>query len=252
MALTFGQVVDVLAAANGLHPEKRDTFIARLKQWQKAGFPAGVNVGKGARAKYGATQVFQLALLMRMLAMGLPPERAQEIILIGWDRFKTAIVGVTATKASGEDGTLYLLIQYDALTDLKEPKADHAHVFIRPTPHWMVADALNSLHDEEEPDPDETEEQSNLRKLVYSLLWDNLVNVIILEIDSIVMRVWLAMTKLGIEPEKLGGEVSQWSKADAIDDDSSVETSIQRHDNLADVAMNVRDFASRILLGSEE
>ena len=207
MGLSFGQVVDVLTEANSLSPARRERFISRLKQWQKMGFPEGVNVGKGARADYGAKQLFQLAFHLRMLALGLTPERAQSILKIAWNRIQDAITSVTILTAQGKGGGHYLLIGMAALTELKDgPDDGHMHIYVRPTEKWMIADSLEP--DDKELTPDEIPEVDAMRLMVL----DAMVNALIIEVDSIVWRIWVAMKKLNLSPSLLTDDTQEWVK----------------------------------------
>lgn len=202
MALSFGQVTDVLMLANHIPEERRSTFVARLKQWQKMGFPEGVNVGRGVRVGYGATQLYQLALHMRLLALGLTPERAQRVIKHGWTRFRSGIADVTRRMAERQFEYLYFIVQYHALSDLQDG-ADHDHIYVLPALDWMIADALGEAVDVDEDDREFLEN--------FALIFRNLsVNALLLEVNSILIRIWVSMEKLGIEPKSLEGEVATW------------------------------------------
>lgn len=250
MALTFSQVADILMLANNIPEERRGTFVSRLKQWQKMGFPTGVKgVGRGVKVSYGADQLYQLALHMRLLVLGLTPERAQRMICSAWDRLADAIV-VTALRRANEEGDyLYLLFQYDALTELKDPAADHDHVFVFVAhDHWIV-DTLGGV----ENLPKETRELrygesfEQLQLVVRNMM----VNTVVLEIDSIVSRIWMAMTKLGIPADTLQDDMQAWLKGmlgrEKENEKSDKPIKFNLIDNLKDVELSTKAFAEEAL-----
>lgn len=243
MALTFGQVTDILMLANGIPEARRGTFVARLKQWQKMGFPDGVKgVGRGVKVEYGAVQVYQLALHMRLLSLGLTPERSQKLVGAGWQRLADAIVMTALRKAQGDQDYCYLIIRWDALTELREPGADHDHIHVSATMDWMIADAFQGVDDLSE-EAQATFEQFQL------LLRNDLVNAIVLEIDSIVVRIWGAMVKLGISPTALE-DMRNWmvemsERERQVANEPIPEFSF--HDSLAGVEVCPSCFAAEML-----
>ena len=99
-------------------------FAGRLQKLQKGGFPQGVNVGRGARAEYGATHLFQLLVLFGLLDAGLLPERARQIVLEKWDVIR-ATVAAALWHAAGDDPTIhFLVIRMAALNDLRTSDDD--------------------------------------------------------------------------------------------------------------------------------
>lgn len=243
MALTFGQVTDILMLANGIPEERRATFVSRLKQWQKMGFPERVNVGRGVKVGYGASQLYQLALHMRLLALGLTPERAQRVIRAAWPRLVGSILETTLRRANGGQEYLYLLIQYDALTDLKDPGSSHEHIYVYPTYDWMIADAFAGVDDLEGDDLATFEAfQIGLRNAM--------VNALVLEIDSIVMRVWAAMTKLDLPASELSADFREWAE-ESLEKEKADEARplppMTYHDSLAGVQFCAGCFASELM-----
>lgn len=229
--------------ANGIPEERRETFVSRLKQWQKMGFPEKVNVGRGVKVGYGASQLFQLVLHMRLLAFGLTPERAQRVVRSAWQRLSASIIETTLRRQSGNQEYCYLFLRYDALTDLKEPGSTHEHIYVDPTMDWMIADAFEGRDDLEGDDAVIFEAfQTGLR--------ETMVNAIVLEIDSIVLRVWLAMTKLQIPASELSNDFRAW--AEELLEREKAEKNAPPfiptyHDSLAEVEFCAGCFASELL-----
>ena len=75
MTLTYSELEDFLAEIHRVAPEKRTALKGRLKHFQRLGWPAGTNKGKGARVEYGIGQTMMLAMGMELLQLGLTPER---------------------------------------------------------------------------------------------------------------------------------------------------------------------------------
>lgn len=83
MYLSYGELEDFLAKIHGVVPEKRTALKGRLKHFQRLGWPAGTNKGKGARVQYGIGQTMCLAVGMEMLQLGLTPERVVDHFKFG-------------------------------------------------------------------------------------------------------------------------------------------------------------------------
>jgi hypothetical protein len=77
---TFGQVEQVLACTHSIRDDRRSAFSNRLKNYQKAGFPAGINTGRGRAATYQIGHLLQMGLALELSQLGLNPERALEVI----------------------------------------------------------------------------------------------------------------------------------------------------------------------------
>ena len=82
---TFRQLVDFLCVIGQVAPESKSTFVSRLMQLQRLGFPDGVNVGHGVRMKYSIVEIYKLALAFEILATGLPPRVTLSAIRENWD-----------------------------------------------------------------------------------------------------------------------------------------------------------------------
>jgi hypothetical protein len=80
LELSFGQIERVLAATENIRHDRRSAFANRLKNYQKASFPEGINTGRGRAARYGIGHVLQLGLALELNQLGLTPERAAAVI----------------------------------------------------------------------------------------------------------------------------------------------------------------------------
>lgn len=81
----------------GLSP---DQVNHRLKQWQKANMPDGVNVGRGVKAEYDRHKLWQVAIMAELTCMGFTPEAAAKFILSNNDKL-AALHGFTPHGATG-------------------------------------------------------------------------------------------------------------------------------------------------------
>ena len=81
---SFGEVEAVLVALNHVADEKRTAFRARLKHFQRLGFPAGANTGTGTRAIYTFPMLLQMCLATELAQTGMAPLRIVEMIKWNW------------------------------------------------------------------------------------------------------------------------------------------------------------------------
>lgn len=82
LPLSQAQIVDLLSELYDVPPGKRGTLLARLQHLSRIGFPTGVNTGgRGKRAKYGALQIAELLLAFELMQLGMPSERAADLVL---------------------------------------------------------------------------------------------------------------------------------------------------------------------------
>lgn len=226
MALSFNQAMFAIGFVAGVHPSRASALEARVKQWQKMGFPDGVNVGRGVRAKYGATQLCQLMLVLKLLTVGLTPERAIEVVRKGWRSFRDAFVEAASCIANRSDHLHYCLVKLDALTDLKDPAADHLHVYVGQATSEGIAEAFFEA-DEDWSDEDKKSHAS------YSLALKNQLAVsIVLEIDSLLVLLWLAVETAGGDLALFEEEFAAWYSerdAEGLQEQSSIEFFLNYH-----------------------
>lgn len=83
MRLSYRELEDFLSEIHMIAPSKRTALKGRLKHFQRAGWPAGTNKGKGARVEYGIGQTLLLAMGMELLQLGMTPERIVSHFAIG-------------------------------------------------------------------------------------------------------------------------------------------------------------------------
>ena len=197
----------VVSFVSGIRVDKSETFRSRLKQWQKMGFPDGTKVGKGVKAEYGASQVLQLILLVKLLRIGLTPERAQYVIKNGWKIFKAGFVEALNCMRAGETHLHYFFVQLDALSDLTSPTGSgHMHIFI----NVLSDDEMLMAWDDADPEwaEEHIQEHSQLARLVK----DRLYSSITIEIDSLFFFLWAALEAIDKGPEIFSEEFLAWDR----------------------------------------
>ncbi|PQM27663.1 hypothetical protein CVO77_03575 [Sphingopyxis lindanitolerans] len=207
MSLTFAEAQFLVSLVAGIQPEKGETFRSRLKQWQKMGFPEGTKVGRGVKAQYGARQILQLVLLVKLLRIGLTPERAQSVIKEAWTRFMGGFVEALICMSNGEDHLHYFTIQLDALSELTTPGgSDHMHAFVD------VFTDTEMLMAWDEPDDDWTEEERQQQAYSSFLVKNRMAVSIIVEIDSLLVWIWAGLEVLKKGPEVFADEFADWER----------------------------------------
>ncbi len=125
--LGFSDVESVLVHLNRVADGKRVAFRARLKHFQRLGFPEGVNTGTGRRATYGVRHLFQLVIAMEFTQSGMSPQRVVKTINGNWSHIETQILAALSTPEMYElfippltSGERVLIVSPEALKDLTE------------------------------------------------------------------------------------------------------------------------------------
>jgi hypothetical protein len=125
--LGFSDVESVLARLNRVAEAKRVAFRARLKHFQRLGFPEGVNTGTGKRAIYGVRQLFQLVLAMELTQTGMAPQRVVRTINGNWSNIELQILAALAVPSVYElfhppltNADRVLILSPEALRDLAD------------------------------------------------------------------------------------------------------------------------------------
>lgn len=80
IGLRFGELEAVLADLNGIPSHQRTAFQARLKNFHRLGFPAGIGQGRGKAVIYTARELILMAVAVELTQLGLTPERVIEVI----------------------------------------------------------------------------------------------------------------------------------------------------------------------------
>jgi hypothetical protein len=209
MGLTFQQANFIVGFVSGVHPTRASSLESRIKQWQKMGFPEGVNVGRGVKAQYGATQLLQLMLLLKLLTVGLTPERAITVVRKGWPLLRDQFVEAVSCIAAGSDHLHYSLIKLDALTDLKEPSSDHLHIYVGQATSEDLSFAMSEANENWQ------EDDRKVHQAAAIALKNQLAVSIVLELDSILVLLWIAVKACGGDLAIFQDEFLEWYDARA-------------------------------------
>lgn len=79
-SLGYPQVESVLANLHHVSPEKRMALTGRVKNLQRKGWGIGSSRQRGKTAEYNVSSLIDLALAMELLALGISPEMAVELL----------------------------------------------------------------------------------------------------------------------------------------------------------------------------
>ncbi len=189
----------------GVVTEKIGSLTSRMKQWQKMGFPEGTRgVGRGAKAEYGAAQIFQLLLMAKLLKLGATPDRAKRIIESGWDAFRHGIVHALIDQANANGERHFFLIQMDALSDLTTPGSDHEHIFVEIVTSKELEHAWDDVAPEAAVDDPERAEYASF------VVKNRLSGAIVIEVDSLIYWLWACLKPMGISPSIFAEEFKSW------------------------------------------
>lgn len=80
MEFGFSVVADVLGDGHMIRDNARLAFSARLKHFQRLGFPEGINTGRGRAATYHIGHLIHLAIALELAQLGVTPERAVDYV----------------------------------------------------------------------------------------------------------------------------------------------------------------------------
>lgn len=123
MQLTYSQLEDFFAEVHNVAPQKRIALKGRLKHFQRLGWPAGTNKGKGARVNYGIGQTMSLAIGMQMLELGLTPERVVEQLGNAGGSLAQAF-NAAFTDLSKKDDPIFYMFDPETLSSLRDADLD--------------------------------------------------------------------------------------------------------------------------------
>ncbi|MBB6190561.1 hypothetical protein FHS51_000774 [Sphingobium wenxiniae] len=156
MTLTYSELIKLLAAMNGIADESEGAFKARLRHFQRLGFPRGSNTGKGRRAEYDLDMVMQLALAIEFMQAGVSPQRTVDLISKNWLETRIYMLFAAAPgELKSDDGRvlsneLALCVSPESLRDLStdgESEIDYYEAFefveVSKLPAFFGQDAIN-------------------------------------------------------------------------------------------------------------
>ena len=130
MDLSYGEIEDFLAKIHSVTPDKRTALKGRLKHFQRLGWPAGTNQGKGARVRYNPGQTLSLAVALEMLQLGMTPERVVEHLGIYGSYLAMGFVDVLISDRPLEE-PVFFVFDPDALRLLRDQVEDAKRTGLR-------------------------------------------------------------------------------------------------------------------------
>ena len=92
--VAYAPVESALVKMNSIAPEKRIAFKARLKNFQREGWPEGINTGTGRKAGYSFSAIVQLTLAIELSQIGLPPKRVVKMLRQMWGLILVSVIGI--------------------------------------------------------------------------------------------------------------------------------------------------------------
>lgn len=124
MKLSYSDLVDFLCWMNRIAPDSEAAFRARLRHFQRLGFPEGSNTGKGKRAKYDLDMLLQLVIAIQFMQAGMTPQRIVHLVTKNWNETRTYLLFACAPEplvsADGDklSNELVLCVSPESLRDI--------------------------------------------------------------------------------------------------------------------------------------
>ncbi len=124
MEFTHAEILDILSTKHKVIEAKQVAFRGRLQHFQRLGFPAGANTGKGRVASYSWPELFLIGLALDCLEIGSTPDRSVNEIIKFEDVFLSAVASVAIGNSdeANEDFRCFLIVELSNLMSLKEEK----------------------------------------------------------------------------------------------------------------------------------
>lgn len=98
MKLGYGDVEGIVLSTLGAEPS---VVGSRFRYFQRLGFPAGTNTGRGKPASYKLDQLLQILLAFELLAAGMSPTRVVRTLRTNWPRIRASML--LGWKAASQD-----------------------------------------------------------------------------------------------------------------------------------------------------
>lgn len=131
LSIPSAVVEDVLARLYDIADDKRVALRGRMKHFQRMGFPARVNTGKGVPARFSFNRLMQLVFAFELVQSGLDPSASMSVIASHWPTMSPACarsmvhdLHVIADPNSYQTGNLLFAFYIDALYPLQNGPSD--------------------------------------------------------------------------------------------------------------------------------
>jgi hypothetical protein len=194
LPLSQGNLLNLLAELHDVPPAKEGALKGRLQHFQRLGFPAGVNTGRGKPAEYGVSAILRIVVAFEMLQLGIMPERAIGIV---------RLLGPVIVQAAGHGGDRLLKSEHAEEGDLL--------LFFDP----CALGSLTGLYDDTEraisriADSIYTRNSANLDD-PYDFEWSR--RQVVVNVSSLVGRTAdILDRKQGISENDLGAALLSWA-----------------------------------------
>jgi hypothetical protein len=137
--LSYSETLQILAKVNDIAAESDGAFRARLRHFQRLGFPQGANTGRGKPADYDLTMLLQLVIATQFMQAGMAPTRIVDLINRNWG--ETVLHLLLAASPAGTfqdengritDPDIALCVSPESLRELStvgEKKSDYFEAF---------------------------------------------------------------------------------------------------------------------------
>lgn len=119
---SYTEILDILSSKHNIVSSKMTAFRGRLQHFQRLGFPAGANTGKGHGVAYSWRELFLIGLALDCLEIGSTPDRSVTEIIKFEDVFLSAAASVAlGHKAENEtEFKCFLIVELSNLMSLKK------------------------------------------------------------------------------------------------------------------------------------
>jgi hypothetical protein len=119
---TYTEILDILSAKHNIISSKMTAFRGRLQHFQRLGFPAGANTGKGHGVAYSWRELFLIGLALDCLEIGSTPDRSVTEIIKFEDVFLSAVASVALGHQDEDDAEFkcFLIVELSNLMSLKK------------------------------------------------------------------------------------------------------------------------------------
>ncbi|MEP0074323.1 MAG: hypothetical protein ABJP02_10125 [Parasphingorhabdus sp.] len=121
MQFSYAEILEIFSEKHKIIPAKKNAFRGRLQHFQRLGFPAGANTGKGNMVAYSWRDLFLIGLALDCLEIGSTPDRSVNEITKFEDVFMSAVASVVL-RDQEEDSTefkCFLIVELSNLMSLK-------------------------------------------------------------------------------------------------------------------------------------
>ncbi len=122
MEFTYAEILEILSNKHKILGTKKIAFRGRLQHFQRLGFPAGANTGKGKGVAYSWRELFLIGLALDCLEIGSTPDRSVNEIIKFEDVFLSAVasVGLGDNQEDSRAFKCFLIVELSNLMSLKE------------------------------------------------------------------------------------------------------------------------------------